>query len=223
MPGSAGTTCQGADFCQELSGESDTEFNAVYDGDPPTRVIGRSANFTVLADMSPLCVGHLLIAPFRHYLSFAEAVRHHGAELDDVIARVSDRYAATFGEPLILEHGSTEDLDGSSCITHAHWHLLPLRFDAVHAIMAGDGLDWTELDGFHELAESGRGTTYFLCADRHRRRLYGPGRGMRRQYLRSVAAAVLGIPDPEWDYAVVVRKPLLRITMTATADWRLGS
>lgn len=216
------STCRGADLCHELAGRSGTEFDAVYDGDPPTRLVARSGNFTVLADMSPLCTGHLLLAPNLHYLSFAEAIPEHEAEVKDVTDQIVEQYTRTFGEPVILEHGSSPMTDGSSCITHAHWHLLPLAFDAVNEIITGDGLDWTDVDGLGELAESGKGTTYFLCADRRRRRLYGPGRRMRRQYLRSVAAAVLGIPDPEWDYAVVVRKHLLRETMAATADWRLG-
>jgi diadenosine tetraphosphate (Ap4A) HIT family hydrolase len=215
-------TCRGADFCSELSGRSDTEFDAVYDGDPPTRLIARSGNFTLMADMSPLCIGHLLLVPNLHYLSFAEAIAEHEAEVKDITERIVDQYAQTFGEPLILEHGSSRTTDGSSCITHAHWHLLPIPFDSVNEIIVRDGLDWTDLDGLGELARSARGTTHFLCCDRHRRRLYGSGRGMRRQYLRSVVAAVLGIPDPEWDYAVVVRKYLLRETMVATADWRLG-
>lgn len=221
MSGPSGIACRGADFCQELSGDPETEFRAVYAGDPPTRLIDCSRNFMLMADMSPLCAGHLLLAPFQHYLSFADAVRDHKAEVEDVLNRVLDLYSSTFGDPLVMEHGSTAAIDGSSCITHAHWHLLPLRLDAVHQVMADDGLEWTEPAGLDGLAESGRGTAYFLCADRRRCRLYGPGRIRRRQYLRSVAGRILGIPDPEWDYALVVRKDLLRITMTATADWRL--
>jgi diadenosine tetraphosphate (Ap4A) HIT family hydrolase len=216
-----GIACRGAGFCQELSGDPDTEFRAVYAGDPPTRIIDRGRNFILMADMSPLCAGHLLIAPYRHYLSFAEAVRDHEHEVRHMVRRVFELYAPAFGEPVILEHGSTSAIDGSSCITHAHWHLLPLRLDDVHAVMAADGLGWSEIGGLDELAQSGRDTAYFLCADRRRCRLYGPGRTRPRQYLRSVAGTILGIPDPEWDYAVVVRKDLLRMTMAATAGWRL--
>ncbi|MEV5088691.1 hypothetical protein ACWEQ5_30280 [Streptomyces griseoincarnatus] len=42
---------------------------------------------------------------------------------------------------------------------------------------------------------------------------------MRSQYLRSVVGRLLGIPDPLWDYALVVRRELLRETMTLTRSW----
>ncbi|MEV5703868.1 hypothetical protein [Actinoallomurus sp. NPDC052274] len=177
----------------------------------------------MLADMSPLCVGHLLVVADRHYLSFAGVIRDHEVEVKDVKNQLFGLYRATFGDPVILEHGSSYGMEGSSCITHAHWHVLPLGLDAIHQVMEGDGLAWTELGGLRDLAAMGQDVTYFYCADRYRSRLYGVGQARRRQYLRSVAGAVLGIPDPEWDYAVVVRKEHLRATMAATADWRIDS
>jgi hypothetical protein len=173
--------------------------------------------------MSPLCVGHLLLVPDRHYLSFAEVARDREVEVKDVKNQVFGLYRKTFGNPVILEHGSSYGMDGSSCITHAHWHLLPLTFDAIHQVMVGDGLALVELGGLRDLAVMGEGATYFYCADRYRSRLYGVGQARRRQYLRSVAGAILGIPDPEWDYAVVVRKDLLRATMAATTSWRIDT
>lgn len=213
--------CVGADFCQELAGASDTEFHRVYEGDPPDRIIGRSPNLTLLADLSPLCIGHLLIVPNRHYVSFADLVEGHGREIEDFTRRTFGWYRTTFGGPLVFEHGSAAGIDGSACITHAHWHILPLAFDRAHRVMARDGLTSVELRELSDLAVAGRGVPYFYCADQDSRRLYGVGQVMRRQYLRSVMGALLGIPEPEWDYAVVVRKDLFRMTMSRTARWRL--
>lgn len=223
MSETSGMYCTGSDFCQELSGESDTEFRRVYEDGPLSRVIGRSQNLTLMVDMSPLCVGHLLIVSNRHHLSFAEVVGDHASEVEEFSQRVLERYADTFGTPLILEHGSAREMDGSSCITHAHWHVLPLELDAVHKAMTNDGLACTELGGVDDLAAAGQGVPYFYCADQDRRRLYGIGQTMRRQYLRSVAGALLGIPDPEWDYALMVRKRLFHITREKSEMWRLGT
>lgn len=44
-------------------------------------------------------------------------------------------------------------------------------------------------------------------------RVYGVGARPQSQYLRSVAARVLGLGDGEYDWAVVVRKQLLRATV----------
>jgi diadenosine tetraphosphate (Ap4A) HIT family hydrolase len=174
-----------------------------------------------MADLSPLCAGHLLIVANHHHLSFAEMIEGHEREIKDFIGQTFPQYRDTFGEPLILEHGSAENTDGSACITHAHWHIVPLALRAAHTVMTGDGLTSIELERLGDLAMLGRGVPYFYCADRDSRRLYGVGQTMKRQYLRSVMGALLGIPDPEWDYAAVVRRDLLRITLARTVAWRI--
>jgi diadenosine tetraphosphate (Ap4A) HIT family hydrolase len=215
-------SCSGADFCQELSGGADTAFERVYDGEPSERIISRSENLTLLADMSPLCVGHLLLVPNTHYLSFADVVEDHCAEVEHALNCLFGHYTKIFGEPVILEHGSSPEMDHVACISHAHLHVLPLEWEAVHEAMSGDGLYWTELNGVEALAKFGDGgPAYFYCADRSRFHLYDARRDLRRQYLRSVAGRILGIPDPEWDYAVVIRKDILRVTMLLASGWRI--
>jgi diadenosine tetraphosphate (Ap4A) HIT family hydrolase len=214
-------TCAGADFCPELSGELDTEFHRTYQEGPRSRIIGRSSNLYLLVDMSPLCVGHLLIVAKQHYLSFADVIKVHGPEVKDVLDSVLSRYHNTFGRHVVLEHGSSPGTDGSACITHAHWHLLPLEATLVHKIMLSDGLTATELGGLEDLATfTDQQNSYFYCADQSRYRVYGVAKRIRRQYLRSVAGKLLGIADPEWDYALVVRKDLFHTTLARVGDWR---
>jgi diadenosine tetraphosphate (Ap4A) HIT family hydrolase len=215
------SVCAGADFCQELSGSPDTTFRRVYAGDPEGRIIARSRHLSLLVDLSPLCVGHLLIASNAHYLSFAEVLSDHGDEVVRFWKRVLERYAEVFGTPVVLEHGSFEGMDGSACITHAHWHVLPLALRDIDGIIKGDGLPATELGHVRELASlTGKSKPYFYCADGSRHLVYAATLRMPRQYLRSVAGRLLGIPDPEWDYAVVVRKEVLRRTLALAAPWR---
>lgn len=216
--------CVGADFCQELAGGAETEFSRTYIGDPESRIICRSLNLSLMADMSPLVAGHLLLVSNRHYLSFGEVLSDHDEEVGEVFVHIFDRYAETFGDPVVLEHGSSRSMDASACITHAHLHLLPLRLDAVHDVMTSDGLSGSELSGIEDLSFFGdRGLPYFYCGNRFVHRAYGVSRRMRRQYLRSVAGMLLGIADPEWDYAVTVRKELLRVTVAKTAGWKIAS
>lgn len=216
--------CTGADFCQELASSADTEFSRTYAGDPVSRMICRSSNLCLMADMSPLTIGHLLLVSNRHYLSFGEVLGDHAEEVGEVLVHVFDRYVETFGDPVVLEHGSSRSMDASACITHAHLHLLPLRLDAVHDVMTKDGLAVSELPDIQSLSLLGdQGLPYFYCGNRVVHRVYGVSRRMRRQYLRSVAGRLLGIADPEWDYAVTVRKELLRATVEKTAGWEMAS
>ncbi|GAA1964552.1 HIT family protein [Amycolatopsis minnesotensis] len=215
--------CEGADFCQEISGSSDTSFARVYDGEPPSRRIAATERFELLADMSPLVAGHILLLPKDHYLSFARVIENNLAELEDVLAQTIALYANTFTTPLILEHGSADGSDQKACITHAHWHLLPVHGADVDVVLEQEGLMYQDIDG---IADLGRAPwtrmPYYFRRYAGRSRIYLPPAGHQRQYLRSVAGRALAIEDPEWDYAVVIRKDALRLTMRMTADWELA-
>ncbi|WP_146044327.1 HIT domain-containing protein [Amycolatopsis sp. BJA-103] len=212
--------CAGADFCEELSGSHDTSFTRFYEGDPPSRLICSTENLTLLADMSPLVLGHLLLLPSNHYLSFAQVLSLHDAEVRDFLADFVPLYRKTFGEPLILEHGSSVGQDSHACITHAHLHFLPVDGDLVDDLLIGDALTYRDLGSFDELAlPPWPSSAYFLRVYRDECRVYRPTGDQKRQYLRSVVGAVLAIEDPEWDYAVVMRKADLRETMRKVGNW----
>ncbi|WP_090097682.1 hypothetical protein [Lentzea jiangxiensis] len=212
--------CDGADFCEEIAGAADTSFHRFYEGDPPHRRAWSTANFEVLADMSPLVTGHLLLLPRKHYLSFAQVLGDHPGETEELLSDISDRYRRTFGEPLVLEHGSGTDEHTHACITHAHLHLLPADGTAVDELLIRDELLYVDLESITQLGDAPwPESAYFLRHHLGRSRVYMPNGNQRRQYLRSVVATTLDIPDPEWDYAVVVRKDCLRRTMEMVESW----
>ncbi|MFI0410442.1 hypothetical protein [Actinomadura sp. 3N508] len=215
--------CVGSDFCQELAGAEDVAFQRIYEGSPPGRIIGHGSTLALLADMSPLTRGHLLLVSNAHYVSFGAVMCEHSEEVTTALKQIVPPYAASFGEPVFLEHGSTMRMDGSACVTHAHIHLLPLPFDQVNALMMRDGLAPTSLRGLADLEQFGHDDLpYFYCGDAAEHRVYAAVQARPRQYLRSVAGRLLGIEDPEWDYAVVVRKDVLVATLKETAHWRLS-
>jgi diadenosine tetraphosphate (Ap4A) HIT family hydrolase len=209
------------DLCQELMGATDTSFTRTYGGNPESRIIWQGRNLSLIADLSPLCVGHLLLVSNHHFYSFAEVCREYSEEVLGTVARVLELYSSAFGEPVILEHGSFAGMVGSACISHAHWHILPIPAELVVTRMDADGLDHVDLEGLSGLAfATGEQIPYFYVASAEYHRLYGIGRRMQQQYLRAVAGRILGIPDPQWDWALVVRKRHLRTSISLTTDWR---
>jgi len=211
--------CAGADFCEEISGATDTSFSRFYEGDPPSRKIYSTANFELLADMSPLVVGHLLLLPKKHYLSFAQVLAAYPRETVELIGQVTDLYRESFQEPLFLEHGSSAGQMSHACITHAHLHLLPVTGPAVDRIMVEDGLNYRDLRSFSDLSiPPWPDSAYFMRLYERRCRVYLPTT-QKRQYLRAVVGSTLSIEDPEWDYAVVMRKDDLRSTMREVRHW----
>lgn len=216
-------SCVGSDFCQELAGDEDVAFHRTYGGSPAERIIGRGGTLTLLADMSPLTWGHLLLVSNAHYVSFGAVMCDHAEEVAAALKQIVPPYAASFGEPVFLEHGSTMRMEGSACVTHAHIHLLPLPSKEVNALMARDGLVPTTLGGLADLEQFGHDDLpYFYCGDATEHQVYAAVQARPRQYLRSVAGRLLGIADPEWDYAVIVRKDVLVATMKETAHWRIS-
>ncbi|GAA3865607.1 hypothetical protein GCM10022243_34660 [Saccharothrix violaceirubra] len=212
--------CAGADFCEEISGAADTAFARFYEGDPPSRRVYSTPDFELLVDMSPLTVGHLLLLPRAHHLSFARVLAAHPDETELLVERITALYAETSREPLVPEHGSGVDQESHACMTHARLHFLPVDGGVVDAMLAGDGLRYRDLPSLGALARPPwLESAYFLRLFDGRCRVYVPSAAQKRQYLRSLAGAALSIRDPEWDYAVVVRKDDLRTTMRRVADW----
>ena len=209
------------DFCTELSGSVDTSFHRTYDGDPASRVICQGQSLTLLADLSPLCTGHLLLVSNHHYLSFAEVCVNHLVEVRESLKQIRSLYSTTFGPSVIIEHGSSLNQEGASCITHAHWHILPVEPETIIAAVAKDGLTYVDLRDLSDLTAAAAGNSYYYVSDGNIHRIYRIDRTLPQQYMRSVVGRILGIPDPQWDWALVIRKEHLRTTMRATTEWHL--
>ncbi|MFD9865677.1 HIT family protein [Streptomyces niveus] len=215
----SGLRCTESDFCEEITGAPGNTFSLVYEGDPASRVLLETPRFRLIIDMSPLCVGHLLLLPVEHYLSFAELIGEHGEELTAILTEIGSLYRHTFEQLTVLEHGSSAAMESGACISHAHLHMLPVDGHDINSLITADELPSTTLTEIGELASFG-GEPYFLCGHEGKYRVFDGRRPIRSQYLRSVAGRLLGIPDPLWDYALVVRKDLLRETMARTSSWR---
>ncbi|MEU9557823.1 HIT family protein [Streptomyces fumanus] len=215
----SGLHCTDSDFCHEIAGAEDTTFTSIYEGNPPSRIILSNPCFRLIADVSPLCIGHLLLLPMEHYLSFADLVDRYHEELDAVLDVIEPLYCDTFGRLTILEHGSSEEMRASACISHAHWHLLPIDGHDVDSAITADSLHAATFTDLKEISAFA-GTPYFLCGTEGTYRIYDARNPIRSQYLRSVAGRILGISTPLWDYALLVRRELLRETITLTQDWK---
>lgn len=214
MNGDSAWKCDGSDLCAELSGSADTEFSRTYEGDPESRILLETTNFAMVVDISPLVEGHLLVVPKKHYRNFASAMLDYRHEAVQITRRARDWLRETYGSVALFEHGSTSDQFGGACIAHAHIHVLPVEASGLVAVMRRDELELIalpDITSWTEIAETPR--HYLLCSDGERSVVTFPSARVRHQYLRSAAAEVLGIPDPHWDWSLVIRRDLLRNTV----------
>jgi diadenosine tetraphosphate (Ap4A) HIT family hydrolase len=214
-------SCEAADFCSEFAGVRDVSFFRVYEGCPESRLIAESDGMHLIADLSPLVVGHMLMLPAEHHLSFATLTHERLRTVNRILSWLKPAYIRTFGQFAIVEHGSSDDLDHNACITHAHWHVVPFDATQLSRIIITDGLRPIGISRLTDLAgPPWSASSYFFVSDADRHVLFEPLAGQPKQYLRSVMGRALSMADPEWDYAVVVRKELLRETMLRTESWR---
>jgi hypothetical protein len=125
-----------------------------------------------------------------------------------------DALEAVWGPPMFFEHGSSPRMIGSACITHAHLHAVPLAVDLMKSFER-DGFDVSDLRAEEELDKSWRSVPYFMVEDQHGKAVIAtPATPPPSQYLRRELGRAVGIVDPEWDWDVVVRRDLLRETVT---------
>lgn len=204
-----------ADFITESNGSvTGTLFEARYGGDPPSRLIVSTGRFGVLADLAPLCKGHLLVVPRSYRPSVGALPGSWWAELEGLLEQVGDALAATFGAPWIVEHGSSSQLRRSPCISHAHLHVLPTPVELAEDLRAL-GADPQQVGSLRDLAELAAHDRAYLC--------WGPVMGplmvadvedgveVPRQYVRRHLAAALG--QEAWDWGVPATPELLRETV----------
>jgi diadenosine tetraphosphate (Ap4A) HIT family hydrolase len=207
-------SCDDSQLCQELAGQRDgTAFQEIFAGDPDSRVILESPNFALIADIAPLALGHTLLVPKRHYISFGQVPAYLHQELGRFRQECIDRITETYEEPTILEHGSCSSMINSPCIAHAHWQIIPGCKSAVE-VFENDSLTGHDIDGWQDLKDPGdKDSPYLYYNHGSMHRLYVDKLSKRHQYIRIVLAEVLGIREPEWDWGLSLHPELLRKTV----------
>lgn len=93
-------------------------------------ILFENNNIYVQVDISPLCLGHILIATNRHYLNFFESdfdVKEDTIKIKKKIAKI---YKEVYNsDVLFFEHGSAKSGEAGASIDHAHLHVIPYCVD----------------------------------------------------------------------------------------------
>ncbi|MGW7242970.1 hypothetical protein [Streptomyces sp. NPDC054804] len=158
----------------------------------------RSESAVAIPGVGSLVPGYLLALPLRHVANASLLSPGERGEFADFVLSVSTRLSGVYDRPVTMfEHGSCESerLD-SSCISHAHVHLVPGVYD-----LAGATPGCLERHGsWHEFIESEPKGPYLACSDAEGAVWQFPD-VRRPQFYRRVVAEDLGMAD-RWDYAL---------------------
>jgi diadenosine tetraphosphate (Ap4A) HIT family hydrolase len=143
--------------------------------------------------------GYLLVVPIAHVTATCRMPLDVKAKFAAFTYNLSSRLSSLYGAPITMfEHGAcvSSRLARSACITHAHLHLVPGKYDLVSEL-PGRAENHGSLE---EFLEHERDDPYLMAQD--------PG-GLivsfedrpAPQFFRRVIADRLGIPS-RWDYAL---------------------
>lgn len=84
----------------------------------------------VIVDISPLCLGHILIIPKHHYLNFYEMPYNIKKDVIKLKENIIKVYKKVYNsDVLFFEHGSAQSQYAGSSIDHAHLHCIPYQID----------------------------------------------------------------------------------------------
>ncbi|UUO07861.1 hypothetical protein M4951_05990 [Blastopirellula sp. J2-11] len=113
------------EFCDELSGASDSRFQRIYGQDLLDRTVFESDSLVAWPTIGQLFPKSILILPRRHVERFADL---GSVELDE-FSSIAERVRAGCGTPgnyLLFEHGARA-FSGTGCgIYHCHVHFVPV-------------------------------------------------------------------------------------------------
>ena len=162
------------------------------------RPVFNSPNFVVVPSLGALIEGWLLIVPRTHAISMGGLSSECANEMSDLKDLVWDVLESIYGCVVGFEHGPSAPGAAIGCgVDHAHFHLVPMRFDLVRAAAAYVPPDtvWSRADWNRCRSAYKAGIDYLYVEQRRSMGQIAVGRQFGSQVLRKAIADALGKPD----------------------------
>lgn len=109
-----------------------TRFNNNKLANLPTEdsILFENKHIYIQVDISPLCLGHILIITNKHYLNFFETSEEIKRDVIKIKEKIKNVYKQVYNaDVLFFEHGSAQAGYAGASIEHAHLHCIPYKFD----------------------------------------------------------------------------------------------
>ena len=205
-------------FCRELQSGRLPDF---CDADIDSRILHETNRFVVMADISPLVPGHVMIVPKAHILCYGAVEATAQDEFSCLVNATRTILREYYGPSVVLEHGTSSLEPVADHVTHAHLHVVPaaidirdslLNFNTTTIASFSDLSSWAAHDEAYIYFESCAGER--IVADRIS--------GIKRLFIRSEIASRVGLPDPLWDWRRHILSDNLRSTVKTLrhANWK---
>jgi len=205
-------------FCRELQSGGLPDF---CDAGIGSRILHETDRFVVMADISPLVPGHVMIVPKAHILCYGAVEDGARDEFSGIVSATRSIIAEHYGPSVLLEHGTSSRAPVADHVTHAHLHIVPADIDIRDSFLnyhtttiasLADLSRWAARDEEYLYFESCSGDR--IVADRIV--------NIKRLFIRSEVAKRVGLPDPLWDWRRHILSDNLRSTVETLgqASWK---
>jgi diadenosine tetraphosphate (Ap4A) HIT family hydrolase len=205
-------------FCRELQSGTLPDF---CDADIDSRILHETDRFVVMADISPLVPGHVMIVPKAHILCYGAVEAAARDEFSGIVNATRTILRKHYGPSVILEHGTCSLDDVADHVSHAHLHIVPAAIDIRNSLLNFNTTTVASLSDLSNWAARDEAYIYFeSCAGE--RMVADRLSGILRLFFRREIARQVGIPDPLWDWRRHILSDNLRSTVKtlAHADWK---
>ncbi len=205
-------------FCRELQSGRLPDF---CKADIASRILHETPRFVVMADISPLVPGHVMIVPKNHILCYGAVEDTARDEFSGLVNATRTILREHYGPSVILEHGTSSLEPVADHVTHAHLHIVPAAIDIRDSLMNFNTTTIASLSDLSSWATRDEAYIYFeSCAGE--RIVADRISDIRRLFIRYEIARRIGLPDPLWDWRRHILSDNLRATVETLrhADWK---
>jgi len=205
-------------FCRELqSGRLPDS----CDADIGSRILHETNRFVVMADISPLVPGHVMIVPKAHILCYGAVEANARDEFSGIVNATRTILREHYGPSVVLEHGTSSLEPVADHVTHAHLHIVPAAIDIRDSLVNFNTTTIASLSDLSNWAARDEAYVYFeSCAGE--RVVADRIADIPRLFIRREVAKRVGVPDPLWDWRRHMLSDNLRSTVETLrhASWK---
>jgi diadenosine tetraphosphate (Ap4A) HIT family hydrolase len=205
-------------FCREIQSGQLPDF---CDADIDSRILHETDRFVVMADISPLVPGHVMIVPKAHILCYGAVEDTARDEFSGIVNAVRTILGEHYGPSVILEHGTSSLDPVADHVTHAHLHIVPADIDIRDSLLNYHTTPIASLSDLSRWAARDEAYIYFeSCAGE--RIVADRIVDIKRLFIRSEIARCIGLLDPLWDWRRHILSDNLRSTVETLghASWK---
>lgn len=175
------------------------------------RVVYRGKYIYVAVDISPLCIGHVLIITNEHYFNFYETDKKVKEETSFVKERLKELEKELYHKDvLFFEHGSIKFGEAGSSVDHAHLHVVPCNADIKAELDKKLG-EAVNCDILKE--DFSNTSSYIYLEDSNHKVIYSVDK-LPSQYLRKIVGEKIGNSKYDWHVNSTMEDSLKRLEET---------